>query len=145
MHKSTNSLTKMTFFAHGVLSKKNLCGVYSYDKWNFEPKISSLFHFGRVNDGWVSHIFCVNNLVLTLIRGKIGPFSYQESFTSRRFWFTKQSNFLSPEILYHHQCMYNVHCTCITCVLKILTLSILIKNEGTSLHDHKLTNWKFNN
>ena len=28
----------------------------TYDKWNFKPKISSIFHIERVNDGWVSQI-----------------------------------------------------------------------------------------
>ena len=26
----------MTFFAHGGISKKNLCGIYNYPKWNFK-------------------------------------------------------------------------------------------------------------
>ena len=31
-----------------------------YDNRNFKPKISPIFHFKQVNDGWVSHKLCVN-------------------------------------------------------------------------------------
>jgi hypothetical protein len=37
--------------------QKILWGVYDFNKWNFEPKPSSvLYHFVVVNDGWISHI-----------------------------------------------------------------------------------------
>ena len=39
--------------------KKNLCGVYAYDKGNLKPKNSSTFHFEHVNNVWISHILCV--------------------------------------------------------------------------------------
>ena len=35
--------------------------MHMYDKWNFKPKISSIFHFEQVIDGWISHIFYVRN------------------------------------------------------------------------------------
>ena len=44
-------------------NKKN-CGVCTYDKWNFKPKISPIFHFELVNEGWIrprlnhSNIMC---------------------------------------------------------------------------------------
>ena len=28
-------------------------------KWSFKPKISSIFHFWLVNDGWLSHLLYV--------------------------------------------------------------------------------------
>ena len=35
--------------------KKN-CGISTYDKWNFKPQISSIFHFDPVSDGRMAHI-----------------------------------------------------------------------------------------
>ena len=35
--------------------KKNLYDLCAYGIWNFKPKISPIFHFDRVNDGWFSH------------------------------------------------------------------------------------------
>ena len=43
----------------GFQKKKNLCCICRYGKWHFKPKISSVFHFVLVNDGWSSHILCV--------------------------------------------------------------------------------------
>ena len=36
------------------------CGECYKNKWNFEPEISSIFHFELVNDGWISHILYVS-------------------------------------------------------------------------------------
>ena len=40
-----------------------------YDKWNFKPKISSIFHFEHVNEVWISHILCVRALLAGLYAG----------------------------------------------------------------------------
>ena len=41
--------------AHEGFSKKKYCGISTYDKWNFKPQISSIFHFDRVSDGeWLT-------------------------------------------------------------------------------------------
>ena len=45
--------TKMTIFAHGGISKKKLIGLCGYGKWNFKSKISTIFHFHLVDDGWI--------------------------------------------------------------------------------------------
>ena len=50
----------MTCCAHGVISKKNLLAYIStYDKWNFKPQISSIFHFERVSDVRLDHVLGV--------------------------------------------------------------------------------------
>ena len=36
------------------------CGISTYDKWNFKPQISSIFHFVQVSDSWLAHILGVN-------------------------------------------------------------------------------------
>ena len=56
-----NSVTKMTLFAHGGISKKNLYGLCTYDVWKFKPKISSIFHFEYVNEVWISGVLGVNS------------------------------------------------------------------------------------
>ena len=40
----------MTWWAHEGISKKNSCGISTYDNWNFKPQISSIFHFDRASD-----------------------------------------------------------------------------------------------
>ena len=45
-----NSLKKLTFFAYGGISIKN-CDACIFEKQNFKPKISPIFHFDQVNDG----------------------------------------------------------------------------------------------
>ena len=42
-----------------VFQKKIVVYLYPYNKWDFQPKISSIFHFEQVNDGWNFHILCV--------------------------------------------------------------------------------------
>ena len=32
-----------------------------YDKWNFKPQISSIFHFDWVSDGRMAHVLGVNH------------------------------------------------------------------------------------
>ena len=42
--------------------QKNSCNISSYDKWNFKPQISSIFHFDRVGDGQMAHVLGVKEL-----------------------------------------------------------------------------------
>ena len=39
--------------------KKTFCDVCTYDKWKFKPKISYIFHFQLVSDGWMAHVLGV--------------------------------------------------------------------------------------
>ena len=39
--------------------KNIFCGECTYDKWNFKPYKSSIFHFVLVNNDWISHTSCV--------------------------------------------------------------------------------------
>ena len=50
---------KMTWCAHGVNFQKSSCGISTYDKWNFKPQISSIFHFDWVSDGQMAHVLGV--------------------------------------------------------------------------------------
>ena len=60
---SQNSITKITSFAHGGISKKIfMVHVCSYDIWKFKPNISPIFYFERVNNDWFSHTFYVKFL-----------------------------------------------------------------------------------
>ena len=58
----------MTFFAHGGISKKkSLWDLYYYSKWNFKPKISSIFHFEYVKRSmntatFIIHLYCIKYL-----------------------------------------------------------------------------------
>ena len=36
------------------------CDLCTYNKWNCKPQISTIFHFEQGNEGWISHILCVN-------------------------------------------------------------------------------------
>ena len=47
--------------------KKILKALSIYDKWNFKPQISSIFHFDRVSDGRMAHVLGVK-----IIKG-LGP------------------------------------------------------------------------
>ena len=51
--KSTNSVIKMAWCPHEGISKK------TYDKWNFKPEVSSIFHFDRESDGRMAHVLGV--------------------------------------------------------------------------------------
>ena len=53
--KGTYSVTKITTFAHGGISKK----VLWHNKWKFKPKISPIFHFEYVNEVWISGVLGV--------------------------------------------------------------------------------------
>ena len=48
------------------ISKKNLCGNYN-DKWYFRQKISAIFHFALVNDGWIL-LYCVLIVFKNLVK-----------------------------------------------------------------------------
>ena len=52
----------VTWWAHGSFQKK-ICGISTYDNWNFKPWISSIFHFDRASDGWVAHVLGVNAFI----------------------------------------------------------------------------------
>ena len=52
----TNSVIKMTWWNF----QKNSCAISTYDKWNFKPQISSIFHFDRESDGEMAHMLGVN-------------------------------------------------------------------------------------
>ena len=39
------------------------CGKTFKLKWEFKPKETSIFHFGLVNDRWISHILYVKSCV----------------------------------------------------------------------------------
>ena len=66
LHKTTNSVTKMTFFLHKGISKKSFSGCRYY-KWNLKPTISPIFHFYWVNDGWVSGLLCKILIMYTIL------------------------------------------------------------------------------
>ena len=38
----------------------------TYDIWNFKSKISPMFHFELVNEGWIIAILCVKNMHVLL-------------------------------------------------------------------------------
>ena len=59
--KSTNSVIKMTRTMVCELKnfQKKSCGISKYDKRNFTPQISSIFHFDRVRDGQMAHVLGV--------------------------------------------------------------------------------------
>ena len=40
--------------------QKNSCGISTYDKLNFKPQISSIFHFDRASDGRMADALGVN-------------------------------------------------------------------------------------
>jgi hypothetical protein len=46
----------------GRVQKKYLCGIHNYHKRNCKLKISSIFHFVIVKNGWISHILCVEEV-----------------------------------------------------------------------------------
>ena len=52
--------------------KKNLVGICKYDKWNFKPYKSSIFHFEYVNEVWISDVLGV--------KGSCWPISFPFSF-----------------------------------------------------------------
>jgi hypothetical protein len=62
------ALTKMTIFPLEGVSKiffvVYVCSMYVHMIciWNFKPKISPIFHFQLVNDGWFSPILHVNDV-----------------------------------------------------------------------------------
>ena len=56
--KNTNSVIKMTFFAHGGISKI-FCDLCTYNKWNFKPQISSIFNFEYKNEVWINGVLGV--------------------------------------------------------------------------------------
>ena len=63
--------------------QKNLCDVSTYDKWNFKPQISSIFHFERVSDGWMAHVLGVNVntiFILPIIESKTFVYVYVKYF-----------------------------------------------------------------
>ena len=64
-----------------------------FDKWNFKPKISSIFHVDQVTDGWMSHVFGVK-LSLSII------FLSRESFFIHTFSFTCFFVFMKLKIFY---------------------------------------------
>ena len=39
--------------------QKNSCGISTYDNWNFNSQISSIFHFDRASDGRMAHVLGV--------------------------------------------------------------------------------------
>ena len=65
----------------------------TFDKWNFKPKISSIFHVDQVTDGWMSHVFGVK-LSLSII------FLSRESFFIHTFSFTCFFVFMKLKIFY---------------------------------------------
>ena len=46
--------------------QKFLCGIYNV-KWNFRHKISAIFHFALVNDGWIL-LYCVLIVFKNLVK-----------------------------------------------------------------------------
>jgi hypothetical protein len=56
--------------------KKEILWYMYFSKWNFKLKISSIFHFDRVNHGRISHILCatVNKLIFMKKNLKINRF-----------------------------------------------------------------------
>ena len=65
-YKFSNKNYVHTYFAHGGISKKNLCGIYNA-KWNFRQKISAILHFALVNDGWILP-YCVLIVFKNLVK-----------------------------------------------------------------------------
>ena len=55
MHKIKNSSTKRAFFPNGGISKNIFVGYVEckYDKWNFKPKISPIFHYDQITEVWI--------------------------------------------------------------------------------------------
>ena len=39
--------------------QKHSCGISIYDKWNFKPQISSIFHFDRISDNCMVYVLGV--------------------------------------------------------------------------------------
>ena len=79
---------KMTCFAHGGISKKKFVEGVRMINETFKPKISSIFHIERVNDGSVSQILCVkatpNSSVPYEIETNIISFRYSVAFLRSR-------------------------------------------------------------
>ena len=57
---------KITWCAHGGISKKKIGGISTFDKWNFKPQISFIFHFDGVSDGRMAHVLGVNHILRLL-------------------------------------------------------------------------------
>ena len=70
--------------------KKILCYVCRYDKRHFKPKISSIFHFVLVNDGWISHILYYFFDILPRLLPSAGcgatPFLFRDSLDFAIDW-----------------------------------------------------------
>ena len=46
--------------------KKKIGGISTFDKWNFKPQISFIFHFDGVSDGRMAHVLGVNHILRLL-------------------------------------------------------------------------------
>ena len=58
--KSTNSVIKTTWWAHGGISKIFFLDHFSSSFEARNAKISPTFHFDRGHQSWICHILCVN-------------------------------------------------------------------------------------
>ena len=69
MIKSTNPVIKMTWSAHGKISKKNLVAYLHMMNETLSHKfqgsqISSIFHFDRISDSRMAHVLGVKFYVM---------------------------------------------------------------------------------
>ena len=60
-------VAKIIFFVQGGISKKKIFLVDRYEKWNFRIKISPIFHFYWVIDGWISGLLCKILIMYTIV------------------------------------------------------------------------------
>ena len=118
--KYKSLVIKMTLCGHGGIYKKS-CGICTYDKWNFKPQISSIFHFDWVSDGRMAHILGVNQLPAARKGFKNG------SSISTNVW----------PFLFWHRIMYEMQChgtntishTSKNIVILSMTVTLLIKMQ----------------
>ena len=73
MHKTTNSVTKLSSLSMEGSQKQIVMDVDMLDKKS-KPKISSIAHFYRVNDGWVSGLLKLDSVSCKFSSSNFEPF-----------------------------------------------------------------------
>ena len=74
---------------------KRFCDECTYNKWNFKPQISPIFHFDWVNQDLVCRILCVKYLPACL------PKDFYTNGRNTRFWLVELRGKLLNIIMLH--------------------------------------------